>query len=439
MRMGCLSVVGLLGLLGFAAPARADDAPEPGELDPETIQAAADEARFAEYVLRGDRARASGQIADAVLAYSEALKVRPDPLIAGRLGVLLVKAGRPAKGADLLHDAVNRDWRASPAEREQFKAAYDAARAVVCMLDVTISHIPERTTLDGESINPKHRTGFFIFAMPGEHEIRASLTGYRDGRAIFTACRAGSMDVAVVLTPLPLDPSIEPTPRAKPSPEPSAIPAPPGLPEVRMEPLGDPRLGIAGAVAVVDGKPLPKQEDPYGYDDPPGSDGKKSGVRGSIGAGPIMVLGVASWAPAVGMAISAGVRPSPFLSVELDARTAWLTSGIKDGSIQAMTAGGILSMCGRWRWAFGCAVGHAGIMKIDFARDPYEGTSKVLFRPGIGGRAGAEIPLASAFAVRLAADVLALSSRTRIVVNQIVVADQPAVMTAVTAMGLWNF
>ncbi|MDI3292001.1 hypothetical protein QHF83_52305, partial [Polyangium sp. 15x6] len=173
-------------------------------------------------------------MADAVLAYSEALNIRPDPLIAGRLGIVLVKLGKPARAAHLLHDAVNRDWRARPVEREQFKTAYDAARAVVCMLDVTISHAPERTTLDGEPINPKHRTGFFIFAMPGEHEIRASLTGYRDGRAVFTACKGGSMDVPVTLSPLPSDPSIEPTPAPKPFPEPAAIPAPPGLPEMRL-------------------------------------------------------------------------------------------------------------------------------------------------------------------------------------------------------------
>jgi len=430
MRMGCVAIIAFLGVLGLAAPSQADEAPSVHELDPEAIRAAAEEARFGEYVQRGDRARASGRMADAVLAYSEALNIRPDPLIAGRLGVVLVKLGKPTRAAHLLHDAINRDWRASPAEREQFKTAYDAARAVVCMLDVTISHVPERTLLDGEPINPKHRTGFFLFAMPGEHEIRASLTGYRDGRAIFTACKGGSLDVPVTLTPLPSDP---------PPQEPAAIPAPRSLPEMRMKPLGNSRLGIAGAVAVVDGKPLSKQEDPYAYDDSPGGDGKKSGVRGSVGVGPVMVLGVASWIPAVGMAISAGVRPSSFLSVELEVRAAWLASGIRDGSIQAMTAGGILSMCGRWRWAFGCALGHAGIIKIDFARDPYEGTTNVAFRPGIGGRAGADIPLASSFAVRVLADVLALSTSTRIIVNQMVIADQPAVMTSASAMGIWTF
>ncbi|HVK65384.1 MAG TPA: hypothetical protein VM694_12965, partial [Polyangium sp.] len=234
MRTGCIAIVAFLGVLGLAAPSWADDAPPVHELDPEAIRAAAEEARFGEYVQRGDRAQASGRMADAVLAYSEALNIRPDPWIAGRLGVVLVKLGKPARAAHLLHDAVNRDWRASPAEREQFKTAYDAARAVVCMLDVTISHAPERTTLDGEPINPKHRTGFFLFAMPGEYELRASLTGYRDGRVVFTACKGGSMDVPVTLTPLP--------------PEPAAIPAPRGLPEMRMEPLGDSRRGIAGAV-----------------------------------------------------------------------------------------------------------------------------------------------------------------------------------------------
>ncbi|MDI1445781.1 hypothetical protein [Polyangium sp. 6x1] len=408
-------------------------------MDPEAIRAAAEEARFREHARRGHRAKAAGKLVDALDAYADALAIRPDPLIAGRLGVVLVALNSPAEAADLLHDAVNRDWSADERESRQFSEAYRVARAAVCMVDVQISHMPDTTTLDGKRINGKRHSAFFTFVMPGEHEIRATLTGYRDGRAVFTACKGGSMDVPVTLTPLPPDPPIEPIPAPTAPPEPAAIPRPPGLPEVRLETLGDPRLGIAGAVAVVDGKPLPKQEDPYAYDDPPESGGKKSGVRGSIGVGPAMVIGVASWQPAIGATIAAHLQPAGFFSIGIDARAAWLPSGVGDRPIRAMTAGGLVSLCGHWRWLFGCAVGHLGVLKVDFDKGPYLGASFVGFRPGFGGRVGGIIRVGGPFSVRVAGDALGLSHGTRIGVNDQIIVEQPAVMIAGTTMIDWSF
>ncbi|MRG91653.1 hypothetical protein [Polyangium spumosum] len=407
-------------------------------MDPETIRAAAEEARFREHVRRGDRAKATGRLADALDAYSDALAIRPDPLIAGRLGVVLVALNSPAEAADLLHDAVNRDWKADAVERGQFSDAYSVARAAVCMIDVQISHIPETTTLDGKRINGRRRSAFFTFVMPGEHEIRATLTGYRDGRAVFTACKGGSMDVPVTLTPLPSDPPIEPTPAPKPPPEPAGIPRPPGFPEVRTAPFGDRRLGIAGAVAVVDGRPLPKQEDPYAYDDSPEGGGKKSGVRGSIGAGPVMVLGVASWVPAVGAVLSGRIRLHSYFSVDVQARSAWSTANIGGEPIHAMTAGALAGLCGHWRWAWACAAGHIGVMAIESQRDPFREASQVLFRPGVGGLVGIDIPLLGPLALRVAGDGFALSKATRIIVGQKVLVEQPAVMLAGAVSAVWN-
>ncbi|TKC89013.1 hypothetical protein [Polyangium fumosum] len=438
MVSGRLAVVVVASGLGLAAPVLADDTSTAQGVDPATISAAADEIRFAEYASRGDRARAAGKIGDAVIAYSDALAIRSDPLIAGRLGMLLVKMGRHAQAADLLHTAVNRDWSASPTERKAFTTAYGIARDAVCMVDVQVSHAPETTTIDGKPWNRARMNAFFVFLSPGEHEIRATLTGYRDGRAVFTACKGGSMDVPVTLTPLPPDPPIEPTPAPKAPPEPAAIPRPPGLPEVRMEPLGEPRLGMAGAVAVVDGKPLPKQEDPYGYDDTPGGDGKKSGVRGSIGAGPVMVLGVASWAPAVGVVLSGSVRLMPVLSLDLDARAAWLTSGIGGRPLQAMTAGGIASICGHWHWLFGCASGHLGIIRVESTQDIFANSSFTWMKPGLGGRLGAQW-VGSRLGARLSVELIGFASRTRIDIERTTIADQPAVMAGVSAVGLWSF
>jgi len=433
-----LAAVVLAFSFGLARSAHAQDAAQGATVDPETIRAAAEEARFREHARRGDRAKAAGRLDDALDAYSDALAIRSDPLIAGRLGLVLVALNSPAEAADLLHTAVNRDWSADAVERRQFSDAYSVARAAVCMIDVQISHIPDTTTLDGTRINGRRRSAFFTFVMPGEHEIRATLTGYRDGRAVFTACKGGSMDVPVTLTPLPLDPPIEPTPAPTAPPEPAAIARPPGLPEVRLDPLGVPRLGIAGAVAVVDGKPLPKQEDPYAYDDPPGSDGKRSGVRGSIGAGPVMLLGVASWAPAFGAMLLGSLR---FSSVSLggEIRGAWSPFEVGGEPITAMTAGGILTACGHWRWLLGCALGYVGFVRVSAASDSFRTTEFILPKLGGGARMGVEMPVSGNISVGLTGDIIGLTSGTRVAVRSRLIVDQAPVMIGANLSGGWRF
>jgi len=428
--MTCARVafVTALAVLGPAAPAWAEAPLPPDEFDPETIAAAAAEARFTECVLRGDRAWAADKASDAVMAYSEALRIRPDPLIAGRLGVALVALGRPAQAADLLHDAITRGHHATPEERQRFVKAYDAARALVCWVDVTLSEVPERTTLDGNPINPRRRNEFFQFMTPGPHEIRATLDGFHEGIASFTACKGGDMQVSVTLRPL------SPVLGVEPQYEPAAIAAP-RLAETHAKPLGDPSNGIVGAVGMRNGKPLPRQEDPYGYED----EEKKSKARFSLGGGPMVVFGVASWSPAVGAVVSARVKPHENFSIDLDVRGAWSTSDIGDRPIRAMTVGGLLGLCGHWKWAWACAAGHLGMLKVDFAVDPFKGTSHTLFRPGFGGRVGVDFPLSDSLAIRLAGDVLGLSSGTRIIVNGRLLVDQPAVMVGTHLAGVWTF
>jgi hypothetical protein len=303
------------------------------------------------------------------------------------------------------------------------------------LIDVQISHVPDTTSLDGKHINSKRRSGFFLFAMPGEHEIRATLAGYRDGRASFTACKGGSMDVAITLEPLPADPPIEPIP--KPLPEPAAISAP-RLDALRLAPIGDPRNGIAEAVVVIDGKPLPRQEDPYGYEDPAPAEGKKSRVKGSIGAGPVMVLGVASWLPAFGPSIAAELQFGP-LSFGADVRAAWSAFDVGGKPISAMTAGALLSACGNWRWLFACGTGHVGIIRADASTDSFTNSSFTGFRPGFGARAGLNLPVHGAFGLRVSTDVLALTRRTRIAVGPVLISDQAPILIGANLLAFLRF
>lgn len=412
-------------LLLLAASARAaEPAPNAG-LDAAALADAATEARFTEYVARGDRARAAGDRSEAVLSYSEALRLRSDPLISGRLGVLLVELGRPTQAAGLLHEAITRDYDASPEERLRIEGAFRAARKEVCWLDVKISHPPEQTTLDGKATNKTGRNEFFLFVTPGQHELRAILRGYQDGVAVFTACKGRAMDVPIVLTPLPTAPAIEAIPEEEPALKPAVF-----------------NPGISKRMTVIDGSPISKQEDPFAYDDPPSgkpSGSKKSGVRGSIGAGPAMVLGVASWTPAVGPSVFGSLRPNEVLSLDLDLRAAWLVGGVGGSAIDAMTAGGLFSLCAHWKWVFGCASGHLGLIKVESTQDPYRAASYAYFLPGLGARMGIDVPISGSFAVRVAADVLGLSRGTTVIVEQRILSDVPAVMAGVTLAGVWLF
>ncbi|MDC0741247.1 hypothetical protein [Polyangium mundeleinium] len=58
---------------------------------------AAAAVRFEALATMGDRARAAGRLREAAIAYGQALEVRNDPLVAGRLGVLLVEMGTPGQ------------------------------------------------------------------------------------------------------------------------------------------------------------------------------------------------------------------------------------------------------------------------------------------------------------------------------------------------------
>jgi hypothetical protein len=84
-----------------------------------------------------------------------------------------------------------------------------------------------------------------------------------------------------------------------------------------------------------------------------------------------VVLGVATWSPAIGVGIAGSLRPNEYVSLGLEGRAAWLTSGIEGEPISAMTAGGLVSVCGHLRWFFGCALGHVGVIHGTFSAESY--------------------------------------------------------------------
>ncbi|TKC89022.1 hypothetical protein [Polyangium fumosum] len=386
---------------------------------PEAIDEAARESEFAALVAKGDRERASGRWSEAAMSYAAAMKMRRDPVVEGRLGVLMVR-DRPAQAAELLHDALKRANTTS-AERQTFFNAYEAVRARGAWVDVVISHAGARITLDGDPRNKAGLSAFSMFVLAGEHELRAGMDGYNDDARMFHVVPRKDLRIELMLKPRPLfedERELQLLTREKSAPP--------------VETMSD--LGHAAS----DAPTFTKQEDPFGYEDPKLVE-RPAPTRWSIGAGPVVVFGVASWTPAVGVVAGGAWRPNEYVSLGLEGRAAWLTGGVGGRPISAMTAGGIASVCGHYRWAFGCALGHLGVITVEFSSEAYKPRTDHLFKPGIGGRIGARFVPARSFAVQGAVDLLGLSSGVLVGVGTQVVSETPPLMVGASILGTWEF
>ena len=402
-------------VLALASPARGE---EPQFVHADSLKQAARESAFAAHIAKGDRERAQGRLYDAAAAYADALSIRHDSVVAGRLGVLMAH-DRPAHAAELLLDAI-KHANTTPAERKTFSDAYEVVRTKGAWVDVIISHAGARTTLDGKPRNEAGFSAFAMFVLTGEHEVRASLPGYVDDARTFRVVPKEDMRIELTLKPI-ADFDSEPRLLTR---------------ENRSPPVDTPNE--LGHARTSDAPTFTKQEDPFGYEDPKPAE-KPAETRWSIGAGPVVVLGVASWTPAVGIVAGGSFRPSEYVSLGLEGRAAWLTSGVGGLPISAMTAGGIASVCGHYRWAFGCAIGHLGVIRIGWSSDSFTGRTDTFFKPGLGGRLGARFVLARSFAVQGAVDLLGLSSGVLVGVGSRVVSETPPLMVASSVVGSWEF
>ncbi|MDI1449670.1 hypothetical protein [Polyangium sp. 6x1] len=401
----------------IASPAKGESPPG---ITPDVLSRAARESAFAAHVAKGDHERAEGRFYDAAAAYADALAIRHDPVVSGRLGVLMVHE-RPSEAAELLLDAI-KHANTSPTERRAFSDAYEAVRAKGCWVDVILSHAGARFTIDGKPRNELGFSAFSLFVLAGEHEVRASLDGYADAVRTFRAVPKEDVRIELILK----------------------LRAPAGIePGSRVPKLDERPLSLAmNELRLASTEPtFTKQEDPFAYEDPPSTQpaATQKPTRGSLGAGPVVVFGVASWMPAVGVVAGGSFRPNEFVSLGLEGRAAWLTTGVGGEPISAMTAGGIASVCGHYRWAFGCAIGHVGVIRVEPSSDGFKSEVATFVKPGIGGRVGARFVLARNFAVHGGVDLLGLSSGVRIGVGQRVLAETPPIMIGASILGSWEF
>jgi hypothetical protein len=381
------------------------------------------ESRYDLLVKTGNQARLAGRHKDAATAYKAALDIHRHPVISGRLGLALLKLGQIDRAAEELHLAMEQGQGVTTQERNEVTAAYDKAKTSTTWVTVIISHTGAKVTCDDLPWNRGGHSSFWRFAMPGEHTLRAQLDGFEDAVHTFTAKPGEKITISLNLVPL-AGPKLPELPASVPVTLPDNRVFPPVLPASNV--AGDPTYS--------------SKEDPF-YGEPKDAKPakKKSGPRFSVNGGVVTVFGVASWNPAVGGVIGVGLRPKEFVSFGLEGRAAWLTTGVGGGQISAMTAGGNLSVCGHIRWFFGCALGHIGTIDVTFSEGSYNNETLTFIKPGIGGRVGADIRIASNFILQPSVDVLGLRNGTKLVAGGQVVADQPAFLASGQLTGGWEF
>jgi PEGA domain len=407
--------------LSASAVARADSSADQKPI----LTDAEKETRLRFLVKTGDQARLAGRYDEAATAYTLALEIHSDRVISGRRGLALMKLGQLDRAGDDLYLAVvgGQGQGVTTKERNEVTAAYDKAKALTAWVNIDISHAGAKVTCDGVPTNPKGFATFWRFMKPGEHTVHVQLDGYEEASQTFTAMAGEETTISFKLVPLAgaMLPEL---------PAPVAV----TLPDNRLFPPMLRASNVAG-----DPNYDPHEDPSYGEPKETKPAKKKSGPRFSINGGVVTVFGVASWNPAVGPVLGVGLRPNDYFSLGLEGRAAWLTTGVADSSISAMTAGGLLSACAHLKWFFGCGLGHLGVTNVEFAKESYIEKKYSVFVPGVGGRIGANVHLGQSASILVSADVLGFQRGVKVVVDRTVIADQPPIMAGVQVGGGWEW
>lgn len=177
----------------------AADEGDGGRAKPDNPLSKADEMRFQALVKEAQRAADQGRLNAAANKYSEALLIRMDPLIAGRLGLVLVHFSDARSHVDAaigLYKAITEHAGESRAERKAFLDAYDIAQQKVCMLYVTTNDTNSSVQID-EGAPAKSFGRFWQYVAPGKHELVGTLEGHDEIRKAVDCPKGKRISVAV--------------------------------------------------------------------------------------------------------------------------------------------------------------------------------------------------------------------------------------------------
>ncbi len=311
-------------------------------------------AEFDALVKKGDQARIAGKWSDALEAYAKALEIRDEPLVSGRLGLVVLEFREYDVAAIQLLRAVERGAGVNDAERSRFVQAFLVAQKQTCRLEVVIVQTGVNFEIDGKSrLEGRHDSWTFVKA--GKHTLHASLEGFEDQTIEIDAPKGGLLPIKIDLRPVkpPEEPAKEP------EPEPASKAADP--PQHEDKP----------AVVVVEDKPTAPTNPPR----------KNGSFVFGLGLGFVFE---ATPSPAIGPHTFVAWRSRSWWEVGVDARVAWtFVKDERSQTTQFVTWSAMVAPCGRWKRLLGC-----GLLQLDGVQRT-EGTKGRLL-PGLGVRGGVE-------------------------------------------------
>ncbi|MBK9260705.1 MAG: hypothetical protein IPM54_12910 [Polyangiaceae bacterium] len=313
---------------------------------------------FAALVRQGDKARFSGDTSTAISAYQKALELRNDPRIVGRIGLVALDGGATAESMNYLLRAILNGNRIPAPERQQIERAFNRTLNLVTRVDINVSHLGADVFIDGEPERLGTTAGeFYVFTMPGKHEVRATLAGHSDAVATIDAPKGGTIRVTLALTPLPVN-------------ETETQPAP-----ITCEPKAEPEPCEASNPSSPEPAP-PTRSVPNQTAD--------ESMRGQWmpGFGATVLYGAVSPYPAMGFVLSSHWKADSIISAGFDVQAAMSQRGIEGYAIRGTTFALLPAVCAMRGWFTGCLIGHAGIMWHS------SNTARVsIVRPAVGGGA----------------------------------------------------
>jgi hypothetical protein len=335
----------ILALLVLVCVARAD---EPTPSTSTATSGETDDERFRKLKSAGDRALEQGRLNDAMKAYHDARDIKLDPLVAGRLGLVMVMWEDPrlwASAARLLHEAVLENVGVTRAERKTFWEAFERVRQHVCKVEVK-SNIADAMVDIGDGKFLPSPSAFWYFLDPGKYELIARVDGRDEIRKPYECIKGKVAEVKIEFPPL-----ITPEPKT-----------------ITITKEGKEKIKFIRA-------PIPVENSI--------AKSLSNKNRLSILFGPNVVFGVAE-SPAYGLSISGAYKFGNWSGM-IGARGAYAFGPIEGNTIDAFTFTGMVGPCYRERWFSAYVFGSMNIIKwIPTTPIPDDFKMPLRVMPGIG-------------------------------------------------------
>lgn len=288
---------------------------------------------FDQLVQQGDRARFAGNTSDAINAYRQALKVRNDPRIVGRIGLVALDGGATAESMSYLLRAIIDSGSIPLPELQRIQIAFIRTRPLVTRVDIDVSHLGADVFIDGEPERIGTTAGeFYVFTLPGKHEVKATLAGHNDATVSIDAPKGGTIRVKLVLTPIPTD-----------EPKVEAI-------ETKAESQTCEVCKPASPAPIPPARTTPNQR----------ANKFKPG-QWVPGIGFTAQYGAVSPYPAAGFILSSHWKLDPFVSFGFDFRAAFSPREIEGYAIRGSAFTFLPNVCATREWFTGCLAVHTGI------------------------------------------------------------------------------